>query len=322
MGEILDGAVTAIRRNPRATLGLGAMIMAIYGVVAAIVAPSTVGGFTGFTRLSRSQAQNQAQLHREVTSFGHQIAGLLVTYLILIVASQILTGMLTVVIGRSVLGDRVTVGQAWRQTRPRLPAMFVATILFFLVFVAIWAVFLGVGALIGAGLNGGPVLAIYFVVVGIAVVCLTVWLWTSFLLANQVVVLERTGPVRALGRSWRLVRRSWWRVFGILLLAGLIVGIAGTVLQLPFSVPAGLITSHAGTALHPPVTAVIIGTVGVIVARTVTGALQAGIYVLLYVDLRIRKEGLDMALRTATDGSGTPGVPGDEFAMVWRPPAR
>ncbi|MFY9931116.1 MAG: hypothetical protein WAK82_24265, partial [Streptosporangiaceae bacterium] len=322
-GEILDGAVTAIRRNPRATLGLGAMIMTIYGVVAAIAEPSAVGGFTGFSRLSGNQAHNQAQLRHQLSNFGHQITGLLVTYLILIVASQILTGMLTVVIGRSVLGDRVTVGAAWRQTLPRLPAMFGAIFLYFLVFVGIWAVYLGIGVVIRAGLNAsGPVLAIYFVVVGIAVLCLTVWLWTSFLLASQVVVLERTGPVRALGRSWRLVRRSWWRVFGIVLLAGLIVGLAGTVLQLPFSVPAGLITSHAGTPLHPPTAAVIIGTVGLIVARTVTGALQAGIYVLLYVDLRMRKEGLDMALRTAAGGSEASGLPGDEFATVWRPPSR
>ena len=74
-----------------------------------------------------------------------------------------------------------------------------------------------------------------------------------------------------------------------------------------------------------PAAAVIIGTVGMIVARTVTGALQAGVYVLLYVDLRMRKEGLDMALRIATDSSATgggAGTPGDEFATVWRPSPR
>jgi hypothetical protein len=325
MGEILDGAFTAVRRNPRATLGLGALIMTIYGIVAAIAEPSAVGGFTAFSRLNNTQSQSQsrAQLNHQLHTVGHQLAGLLVTYLILIVASQLLTGMLTVVIGRSVLGDRITVGQAWRQTLPRLPAMLGATVLYFGVIVVIWGAFIGIGAFFAAGLNAsGPVLGGYFVIVGIVVLCLTVWLWTSFLLANQVVVLERTGPLRALGRSWRLVRHSWWRVFGISTLATLIVGIAGTILQAPFSVSAGLLTSHAGTPLHPPLAAVIIGTVGLIVARTVTGALQAGIYVLLYVDLRMRKEGLDMALRTATEGSGTSGTEGDEFATVWRPSPR
>jgi len=324
VSEILDGAFTAVRRNPRATLGLGAMIMTIYGIVAAIAEPSAVGGFSAFSRFSSNQAQSQAELNHQLNSFGHQLAGLLVTYLILIVASQLLTGMLTVVIGRSVLGDRVTIGQAWRQTLPRLPAMLGAMVLFLGLIVVMWAVYAGLGVFFGTGLNsGGAVLGGYFIIVGIIVLCLTVWLWTSFLLANQVVVLERAGPVRALARSWRLVRGSWWRVFGISLLAGLIVAITGAILQLPFSVPAGMITSHAGTPLHPPLLAVIIGTVGTIVARTVTGALQAGVYVLLYVDLRMRKEGLDMALRTATDGSGAgSGTPGDEFATVWRPSPR
>jgi hypothetical protein len=179
----------------------------------------------------------------------------------------------------------------------------------------------------------GPtgLIAGYFILAGVATICLTVWLWTSFILGSQVAVLERAGPARALGRSWRLVRRSFWRVLGITLLAELIVGIASTILQLPFSIPANVITSHAGSSLHPPVSAVIIGTIGVIVSRAVTGALLAGVLVLLYVDLRMRKEGLDMALRTATEagGPGAPGgasrpggTPGDEFATVWRPPSR
>ena len=124
-------AVTMVRRNAKHTLrNPGAMIMTIYGIVAAIAEPSAVGGFSAFSRFSRNQAQSQAELNHQLNSFGHQLAGLLVTYLILIVASQLLTGMLTVVIGRSVLGDRVTIGQAWRQTLPRLPAMLGATVLF------------------------------------------------------------------------------------------------------------------------------------------------------------------------------------------------
>ena len=320
VSEILDGAFTAIRRNPRATLGVGALIMTVYGIVAAVVAPGAVTGL-GFSSFGRTQQANQAQARQELSNLGHELAGLAVTYLLLVIAGQILAGMLTVVVGRSVLGDQITAGEAWRRTLPRLPAIFGATVLFCLVIIGLWVVYLGIGlGLVAAHAPGGTAVA-YFALAAIAVLGLTVWLWTSFILASQVVVLERTGPARALGRSWRLVWRSFWRVLGITLLTELIAGIAGTILQLPFSIPAGIITSHAGTPLHPPVVAVIIGTIGTIVGRTVTGALLAGVYVLLYVDLRMRKEGLDMALRTAGDAGG-PGAPGDEFATVWRPPSR
>jgi hypothetical protein len=324
VSEILDGAFTAIRRNPRATLGVGAIIMTVYGILAAVIAPAAVTGFGSFTRVNNGQPASQAQIQRQVSDVGHQVLGLVLIYLLLYVAGQILSGMLTNVIGRSVLGERITAGEAWRRTLPRLPAMFGATLLFAAAIIGIWAVYAGIGAAITAIGNGsGPVSIIYFVVAGIAAVCLTVWLWTSFMLANQVVVLERTGPVRALGRSWRLVRHSFWRVFGITLLAQLIVGIASAILQLPFTIPASLMAAHSGDSLHPPIAAVVIGTVGTIASRTLTGALLAGVFVLLYVDLRMRKEGLDIALRTATDGErpgGPAGPDGDEFATLWRPP--
>jgi hypothetical protein len=47
--------------------------------------------------------------------------------------------------------------------------------------------------------------------------------------------------------------------------------------------------------------------------------ISAGVAVLLYVDLRMRREGLDLVLQTAA-GSGSPPT-GDEFASLWRPGA-
>jgi len=41
--------------------------------------------------------------------------------------------------------------------------------------------------------------------------------------------------------------------------------------------------------------------------------------VLLYVDLRMRREGLDLVLQTAAASGHTP--TGDEFASLWRPGA-
>jgi hypothetical protein len=115
------------------------------------------------------------------------------------------------------------------------------------------------------------------------------------------------------------VNRSFWRVFGITLLAGIIVAIAGGILQLPFSVLGAVSGSGIG--------ATIVIVIGAIAAGTVTRPITAGVTVLLYVDMRMRKEGLDLALRTAS-GTGQPGTGqpgggplGDDFATVWRPPS-
>jgi hypothetical protein len=136
------------------------------------------------------------------------------------------------------------------------------------------------------------------------------------------VVLERDGPARSLARSWRLVQRSFWRVFGISLLAGLIVGVTAAVLQIPFTLIAG--AAGGGNGYFPGTAGSLVGTViaavGSIVAGSVARPISAGVAVLLYVDLRMRREGLDLVLQTATAGGSVP--TGDEFASLWRPGAR
>jgi hypothetical protein len=55
------------------------------------------------------------------------------------------------------------------------------------------------------------------------------------------------------------------------------------------------------------------------VAGAVARPISAGVAVLLYVDLRMRREGLDLVLQTAAGSGGAPA--GDEFASLWRPGA-
>ncbi|HTZ93163.1 MAG TPA: hypothetical protein VMB74_12270, partial [Streptosporangiaceae bacterium] len=73
-----------------------------------------------------------------------------------------------------------------------------------------------------------------------------------------------------------------------------------------------------GLTASRSVLAVIIGGVGSIVAGAVTRPISAGVTVLLYLDMRMRKEGLDLALRSAATGQQ---MTGNEFETVWRPPA-
>ena len=160
-------------------------------------------------------------------------------------------------------------------------------------------------ALIMLAASAASAPAAVYVAVGLpgvpAAVVLGIWFSTMLSLVTPVVVLEEAGARRALARSWRLVRRSFWRIFGILLLAGLIVVIAGAILQLPFTFIGSLVSSGGGFSAGT-----IIAVVGAIAAGTVTRPITAGVTVLLYVDLRMRKEGLDLALRTAA-GSGQAG---------------
>ena len=117
-------------------------------------------------------------------------------------------------------------------------------------------------------------------------------------LAAPAMVLERLPLREALRRSGVLVRHSWWRVLGVLVLAALIAGVVGQVLQLPFTAFGGggsLFTAGDDVTLR----ALVLAQVGAGVAQVLTAPFNSGVRALLYIDRRMRAEGLDVALAAA-----------------------
>ena len=85
--------------------------------------------------------------------------------------------------------------------------------------------------LLVAGLLAGLGIALGFVLLIVpGLVLLTIWAVIA-----PVIVIERTRALEAFGRSRALVRGNGWTVFGIVLVTGLLSGIATTLLQAAFS---------------------------------------------------------------------------------------
>ena len=118
-------------------------------------------------------------------------------------------------------------------------------------------------------------------------------LWSQVLV---VLVLERVGVFRAFGRSRALIRGSWWRVCGYelvvlilyLIAAGLVGGVIGGV--------GGLFIAMAGYNTGSVPFAVVTALANIVGQCVATPFLHCAT-VLLYYDLRVRKEGLDLELR-------------------------
>jgi hypothetical protein len=314
VGEILDGAFASIRRNPKAVLGLSAVVMTISAVISTTVS-LTLLNLAGGVDLPRSGQQlttRQAEhLLGQITAA--VLPALAVSLLLTIVVQAILAGLIAPIIARGVGGQQIGAGDAWRAMAPRLPSLLLATLLVLLA--SLGPAVIVALILLAAYLAGAP--AGVYAAVGLpgvpGAVLLGIWLSTMLSLVTPVVVLEKATAGRALARSWRLVQGSFWRMFGILLLAGLIVAVAGAILQLPFTFIGGMVSAGGGFSVGT-----VIAVLGSIAAGTVTRPIAAGVTVLLYVDMRMRKEGLDLALRTAA-GSGQ--FSAGEFAAAWRPPA-
>ncbi|MFD2119798.1 glycerophosphoryl diester phosphodiesterase membrane domain-containing protein [Streptomyces cirratus] len=168
-------------------------------------------------------------------------------------------------------------------------------------------------------LPGALLKSVGLVLLGVALALpLFVWLWFRFLLASPALMLERAGVFTALRRSAKLVKGSWWRLFGITVLTTVIAAIVSGIASLPFTVlalltnPGGL-SGLADGSVAQSWSFLLISGIGAVISMTFVLPMQAGVTVLLYIDQRIRREALDMELGRAAglEGYGsTAGGPG------------
>lgn len=295
LGEMLDGAVGVIRRYPRPTLGLAAAV-AVIATLANVLLLVTV--FRPFVDLDGTTFEPGSTQALEDALGGAAVGGLLTGALTLL-STAVLTGILTAVVGKAVLGQPMDLRAAWAQVRPVLLRLVGVALLLALIAGAVVFVGVLVGALLIAA--GGAALAL----VGVPLILLgfgaAVYLYIRLSLAPCALVLEKVGVRDSLRRSWLLVKGDWWRVFGITLLTLVVAMFVSLVIQVPFELfgygSVSDLTSGGGDVLSTRT--LIASSLGSIVAATLVDPFTAGVRALLYVDRRMRAEGLDVALTAA-----------------------
>src|SRR5262249_53231830 len=107
-----------IRRNPAATLGIAAIVQTIYGICGAFIAWGELGAANRLqTTLNLQPNSAQAAGHALGQFFASFLPYLFLTFGLIFVFEAVLTGMLTGALGRGLLGDKITMGEAWRLAR-------------------------------------------------------------------------------------------------------------------------------------------------------------------------------------------------------------
>ncbi|GAC1323408.1 MAG: glycerophosphoryl diester phosphodiesterase membrane domain-containing protein [Thermoleophilaceae bacterium] len=147
-----------------------------------------------------------------------------------------------------------------------------------------------------------------------------VWLYVSWAVATPALLFEDCRGRKALGRSFRLVRRRWWPTFAALLVAFILAGIVNAILSALFS---ALASTGAGDSVLGA--AVLNGLSGT-VAQVLTTPFTAAVAVVIYYDLRVRKEGFDLHLMmdrlSSAPQDAAPPAPGGWLAPEAADPGR
>lgn len=257
LGDVLDGTFATIHRNPRAMLGLSALLVTageLLSLGIQVLAGEVPGGTFTF----------------DDESFSIGIGGIF-GLVIRAIFGAILTGMIVVVVSEDVLGRRTTALDVWRRVRPRIWALLVAAIL--------------AGAV--------PYIALLLLVVPGAFLWGAWALTTPALVLEQLGpfrALRRSWRL-AVPAFWRV-----WGIRALSVLLGNVIELA-MVLPFALGSTLLMDALGDSDADQLPLYALAILSLGAIVAGTLVQPFYAGVLALLYVDRRMRAEGFDISIQ-------------------------
>lgn len=307
IGDIYQGAFAAIKTNARTMFGFTAALLGVALVI-------SVGINYAIINLALPSYINADSPYASALggAFGafSQLGGTLLQGL----ATVLLSGLIVVAVSRSVLGRVASSKEVWERTKSKfLPLIGLNIItsiisgLMMIIGIAVFFVLLaGVASTaktdreflqdLGISLVGLLILMVVSALV-------SYYLSIKFSVASPAMVLENLGVFAAIGRSWSLTRGNFWRLFGINILTSIIISVVAGVFGGITSVIGAFSTVVASSSTNDFMGALsitfIIYMVMTAISLLITLPFSSSVNALLYIDLRMRKEGLDVELRNA-----------------------
>ena len=298
VGETLDVAIKLYRANFTQLVRIVAIVTAPAQVLLVLLQASLPDDIQRTSSSGFDQfGQQPVEPEFDGKKFTAFLVGTLAIAIISFIASEIATAASFRSIGAAYLGEQQPWGDSLRYAARRWRSILWLTIIKDL--------------LIGIGFLACLIPGIYF--------------YAAFSVTTPILMLEGVRGRKALSRSRALVKGRWRPVAGVLLIGNLLTSIVGAGLG------AGLAGAlFAGNELATAVARAIAG----IVSSALTVPVLASIITVVYIDLRVRKEGFDLELLAETVGvdptgmsvpSFVPEAPAlgaddDEQPPFWPPP--
>ena len=129
-----------------------------------------------------------------------------------------------------------------------------------------------------------------------------VWLTVAWSVSYPALLAEDVRGSKALGRSFGLTKGRWWPTFGALTVTYLIVLVISGILTL-------LLGSTLIGSLDDEAVAAVLTTIVNTLSSVITLPLLAAVLTIIYYDLRVRKEGVDLHLLARGVGGSSPTSP-------------
>jgi len=293
LSDIFDGAFRIIRYNPKATIGATVLVSAV-----AMTVPVVIGLLSGSTSGLQPDPSTGELSDSQLLSLLIALGGLLVGTQLQSIGLLFVSGMIAHVTSAAAVGRKLTIGEAWAATRGKRWRLLGMSLMLGLAVALAVGVALGV-LVVGAVAFDAPLGALVVVGLGLAAILVVglAWFWVRVrALAVPTLMLEPVGIWKALGRAVRLTHLQFWRLLGLLLLTTLVVGVAGSILQLPFTITGQVFLTSADETTYGLLIYLLLSGLGSVVSSAVLAPFSAAVTALLYIDQRMRKEAYDVEL--------------------------
>jgi hypothetical protein len=317
IGELLDGAFRAYRAHFARLVLISAIFLVPVGVATTLLLGFTVSGFSELFFATTAEADLASVAPNVIALLAIMALGVL-GYVAMALACVSLISYIVPMLQ----GEELSVGESIRRGLRRLlsfvgMAILVGlgvgglTLALYLVLALFFFVIAAAVAALSSFSDGGPlaigmmIVVFMFYFVAIFLVFIPVGLLAArWLVAPAVVVAERLGPKSSLSRSWALTRNNLWRCFGFLVL---LVIFNFVVIGLPISILQWVLMFALTTQWYGWLSGLVAGLsyfVNILWYPILILALT-----LLYFDLRVRNESLDLDVRIRVlEQSVQPGV--------------
>ncbi len=257
IGEVLDAAFRLYRRR------FGSLVAAISVVVIPAAALRLFVTLSTPTTTTRVQQFGNTSFRTTTTSGGAQLAIFLIGLLITALTIALGQGAAMRILTDHYLGTTTTWIESLRFSGRRLGSL-------------LWVVVLG---------------GLCWILGSVACVIPGIYLYVAFAVSIPVRLVEDVRGGKALSRSRALIGTRWWATFWTLLVILLI----STTLTLIGNLLVGgstlLVTNTTSSTATRTAQAVLSGAIEVLITP-----ISAAVAVIIYFDLRVRKEGFDVAL--------------------------
>jgi MFS family permease len=289
LGDVLDGMFRIAGRHWQAFAIAVGIIVVPLAVLSSVSTIGAVGDMRTMVSDVLEGAVTNPGAPPDPANFAMAGSAALLSGLASALLTPLLYGIAVQVAAHGYRVGEVDAMAAVRAAGSRYGSLLGVTILIWLAVAAAFAVApIIVGLLLaiaGAGESTALGLMVLAVIVGIVAAIVVL---TRLSLAVPALMVERAAVTQAMRRSNELVRGGAGRLFGILLLVGIIVSIVTSVMSLPFQI--ALFVPAVPQALG-----LVLATAGAIVANLLRYSLLAVAFVLLYFDRRVRTEGYDLS---------------------------